>query len=214
MRSITAITSPPPLVDLTDLAAARTELGITDASQDARLQQLIGRATAAAKTFMARDLAYAGLSQTFRPERGDSRDQAPESLLLSRWPVEVVTAVSVDGVDLDSGDYELDAVAGLLWRLDGNGNVCRWLFSASCVVAFTGGYRMPGDGQRNLPADIEAGALALVRGQHFATSRDPALKEVDIPGIMKETYWVGGEGTKSGLPAAVEAFWSPYRRPI
>lgn len=214
MRSTVTVTTPAQFTALTSLEAARTELGLTDASQDARLQQLIGRASAAARSYLARDLSYAGLTQVLRRELGDSVDQAPEALLLARWPVEDVTSVTLDGEVLDDDEYEIDAASGLLYRLDGNASPCTWRICDSCSVVFGGGYRMPGDALRNLPEDIEAGALALIRGQYFATGRDPALKQVDIPGVMSQTLWVGGEGTKSGLPAIVESYWAPYRREL
>jgi hypothetical protein len=53
-----------------------------------------------------------------------------------------------------------------------------------------------------------------VKQFRYAAQRDPLLKSEDIPGVLSQTFWVGGVGEKSnGLPLDVETLIAPYRNP-
>ncbi len=211
MRGIVTVVAAAELTAITTLQAVKDELGIADSSQDERLQRMIRGATDKARAELNRVLPRETVSEAFRagPEYGG--DAPPAALSLSRWPVDASAdfTVTVDGTELASSDYELDVQSGLLWRLS-CGLRCGWRF-ASAVVAYTGGYAMPGSSIVTLPADIEDGALALIRSRYAAMGRDPSLRRREIPGVISEDFWIENGDSTNALPPEVERYWSPHR---
>lgn len=211
MRGIVTVVAAAELTAITTLQAVKDELGITDASQDERLLRMIRGATDKARAELNRVLPRETVSEAFRsgPEYGG--DAPPAALSLSRWPVDASAdfTVTVDNVQLQSTDYELDAQSGLLWRLS-SGRRAGWCFT-SAIVEYTGGYAMPGSPTVTLPGDIEDGALALIRSRYAAMGRDPSLRRREIPGVITEDFWIENGESANALPPEVERYWWPHR---
>jgi len=141
---------------LLTLAEARAAVGVTDSSQDAQLEILRKRVSAAI-TAACRVASAGATPPTLRLEvvsdtyRLKSRHEA---LILSRRPVVTVSSVVEDGTTLAATDYEVDASAGLLKRLSGDEYTC-W----SCgkiVVAYSAGWE-------TVPEDLKEAASKLAR---------------------------------------------------
>lgn len=209
MRSLLAVTTPAAETALTTIARFRNEIGAhdVDAEEDALIAAKIDEASAAIDNWLRRTLAREVVSETFRLDPGE----APETLRLERWPVVSVASAAEDGVTVAAAEYELDADAGLLHRLDASGYRNIWVAAKSIVVAYTAGYKMPAESGRTLPADLELAALMLVRSWWHGRARDPLVRAESIPGLRDVTYWVGGAGS-GPLPPEVEALLGPYRR--
>lgn len=91
--------------------------------------------------------------------------------------------------------------------------------SARIVVRYTAGYVLPGEtdnlipaGYFHLPADVEAGCLALVRRLYFGRDRDPGVRSVGSGGDSV-TYGTFGRLDGEGMPGEVVSLLSPYWLP-
>ena len=114
---------------------------------------------------------------------------------------------------LDPSAYRLDPDAGLLDRLSTDGIPCAWRFCKSVVVAYTGGFILPGQDGRNLAFAIEGAVVALVSDYWASRGRDPTLRSESIRGVIDRQFWVGAVGDPGLLPPRVLASIAPFRRP-
>ncbi len=184
--------------DLTVVDTVKREVGITGAEHDALLADLIRQASRTAATWCNRVFAKETVRETLRPEVPFRR------LVLDRHPVASIISIVEDNETLVAGDYELDATSGLLIRLvdDLPTDWC----ADKIVITYVAGY----DLLTNLPEDVEKAVIALVRGWWFGRARDPLVKAQEIPGVMRQDYWVGAVGD-GGLPPEFEILLAPYR---
>jgi hypothetical protein len=200
---------------LTTLAQAKLalNLGPSQVTDEALIRAEIDRSSIAAASWIGRPLARQQYTQTWR-------NVSSCSLLLDNFPVVSIDTVTADGVELAASDYEFDIQSGMLWRLTGD---IRIAWSASKVVLeYTAGWVLPEQtlvgsdpvvDDRDLPLDIEAAALELVKIRYYARTRDPMVKSESIPGVMTIDYGAVTSATDSGLPEHVVALLNPYRVP-
>ncbi len=81
-------------------------------------------------------------------------------------------------------------------------------------MTYTGGYLLPGQSGRDLPAGIEGAAVELVSDFWHAKGRDPSVKSEEEPGVFRTDYWVGAVGESGELPPRVQMKLAPFRRAI
>lgn len=205
MSSIRTVTTAPAATRLTTIEAVKIEMAIEDGQADTWIIQAIARATTAIGTWLNRDLARATESEQFRLAGRQRR------LGLARYPVESIATIVEDGVTLSGSDYELEHAIGWLHRLDGADNLTFWP-ATKIVVAYVGGYVMPGQSGRNLPEDIERAAILLIKAWWFARNRDSMVKAEIIPDVLETQYWVDAQGESAGLPPDVTALLASYRK--
>lgn len=186
---------------LTTLAVVKGELRLTGGADDAYLAGLVDQASAAVRTWCGR---------TFAAEAVREAVDAPRSagLMLSRWPVVSIEAVTVAGLSCNPALFEADE-SGTFYRLDGAGQRIGWCFGR-IVVEYTAGFILPGKPGRTLPEDIERATLTLVKAEFFARTRDPLIRSEDVNGAVSTAYQVGGFG--SSLPPDVEGLLSRHRQ--
>lgn len=201
-NSLLTIVTPATVTALTDLTAVKLELGISGTAEDAYLQAQIANASAAAMAWCARVFAREVVSEVWRPEL------ALEVLSLSRYPVATISSVVEDGTTLASTDYELDAEAGMLWRLSSDERTA-WR-ARKITVAYTGGFLLPGQTNRSLPADIERAAVLMVAAAYNARGRDPMLRSEGAQGIGQVSYLDPRAGMEA-MPPQAAALLGPYR---
>ncbi|MCO5132443.1 MAG: hypothetical protein M9932_18125 [Xanthobacteraceae bacterium] len=185
---------------LTTIAAAKAEMQLTSGADDAYLTTLIDQASDAVRSWCKRVFAIETVRESIYP------DTPGKSLMLSRWPVVAIAAVTINGVVEDVANVEAED-SGHLFRLDASGCRASWP-SGRIVVEYSGGYVLPGQPNRTLPNDIERAALSLVRGSWFARTRDPLIRSEAVDGIGSTDYF---SGTVSRLPPDAESLLSPYR---
>jgi len=199
-RLLTVVT-PATSFDLTDLATVQDELGSDGGESDERLQRYI---TAASKWLAGECRRVFGkerVAETFR------NGEAFECLVLDRRPVVVVSSVPQivsiveDGETLAAADYEVDVEGAMLYRLRDDRRA-RWS-GAKIVVTYDAGYDLPGAA----PDDLEEACIELVKGRNAARKRDPALRAVETPDVLREEFWVGA----ADLPACVAAAIANHR---
>lgn len=203
---------------LTTIEAVKTDLGITDTSEDDRLQTEIARASSMICSHLMLVSADDGtvtlgreiLLETIYP------CQTNHVLRLSRQPIASVQSVTENGVVLDAADYQINNNAGTLRRID-DGRPSLWLSEwssteRSIIIAYTAGWLLPSDSGRNLPLDIEYAAIALVKAARFSRARDPALLSEDIlQGLYG--YRLKGDASSGaeGIPDWIANLLNHYR---
>lgn len=127
-------------------------------------------------------------------------------LILSRRPVSNVALVTEDAIALTASDYEL--FGRQLVRKGASGGWRFWA-AAQIEVTYTGGYALPDE----CPPDLSAAAKRAVRARFYARLRDPAIKLVEVPDVLKEEYWVGAVpgGDPDGFQPDIAGVLTHYR---
>ncbi|MDI6872096.1 MAG: phage head-tail connector protein [Bacillota bacterium] len=197
---------------LTLLGTLKSELGISDTSQDALLSALIDQASGAIMDYCGRPFAKETYKETV-PGYGSNR------LLLSRTPIVSVASVVADSEVIV--DYSVEnPEAGILYRKVGwrwtpplGWNVTYYPMPGQeellFAVTYTAGYVLPGDtGTRTLPQAVERACIELVKAWFLGRDRDPALTGQRI-GDLQVSY-----DPAQAWPPIVERLLAPYRRVV
>ncbi len=131
--------------------------------------------------------------------------RSERALGLSRRFVNAVSSITENGVALVSADYEIDKAAGVLRRLDDDGNIIDWPQSI-VVCTYTAGFD-------TVPTDLKLAAIRVIQEQLSASARDPLLRGETVEGIGRFDYWVNGGGASASgaVSGAVSAMLDPYR---
>lgn len=200
MKSALTVITPADSVDLTILANVKAELGITSTDEDANLETWIDQASGMITAACNRVFGKETVRETFRAYN-------VERICLQRNPVTSITSVVEDGVTLvENTDFVVDYDSGIITRLCGDYET-RWNFR-TLVITYAAGYDLLG----TLPIAIERATITMVKQFRSAAARDPLLKSEEIPGVLSQTFWVGGTGDRSnGIPHEVETMIAPYR---
>lgn len=185
--------------DLTLLATVKDELKITGTADDATLSRYITGASQFLAMRCNRVFAQETVAETFR------NGELLECLVLARRPVKSITSIVENAETLTTDDYELDDLSGLLYRLR---NDCRSVWSwRKIVITHVAGYDLPDDA----PSDLNDACIELVKMKISARTRDPTLRAVETPDVLREEFWVGGVGGQDGLPPRVLSVIESYR---
>lgn len=184
---------------LISIEAARVAIGLADddTSQDAALQALIDQASAAVASFIGQPL----VRQTYR-ETVWARS-ASDSLMLSRFPVESIASVEIDGASIDADGYRVELATGIVHRRTPTRCGPYWP-AGETVVEYAAGYELP-DG---LPADIQRAVILMLRQAHSASGRDPLLRSEDTDGVASFSYFAAGA---AAVPLEAQALLLPYQ---
>jgi len=183
--------------DLTTLAIAKAELGITSTSEDDLIEARITRSSKLIADFCNRVFALQSVVETFHIPFGGMRP-CEQPLPLARYPVVNLETVEAEGSEVASSDYEFDADTGLLWRANGR-NWC-----GKVVVTYSGGYDLPSDS----PAALERACLELIRDMRL--QRDSSIREVEYEG--RRVVFASSSQTDQQLPLSIQSLIEPYRR--
>jgi hypothetical protein len=135
---------------LTTLASVKTALGISDSSQDARLEALISGTSSAIKSWLGRDLKRRVVTAEVHAVNFN------QVMLLDYWPIVSVQAVRYDGGVVSSDRYSCsaeDAEIGRLYAPYGwtGGMLSRGTFDDPSIglrlyqFDYTAGYYLPAD---------------------------------------------------------------------
>lgn len=170
-----------------ELADARKLVGVTDSSQDARLQQLIDAAYEQAARYVG-PLAPITVTETVDVRCGRA--------VLSRRPVQSITGV-VGLTDVTA--LTVDQATGAVTGLPGNGNGWGWDGWAGratqAIVTYVAGFD-------TVPASVEEGVRAWVRHRYLQEAYGSATYGGDAQAAAVTDF--------DGLPNAVRNAWGPY----
>jgi len=202
-ESVLTVVSPATIRDLTTVAKAAAECGVT-VDAFAGSIDLIAAASDAIVAFTKREWVQETVRQTFR---GDGRKVS--ALFLERAPVSSITSVTVDGTSLNlSTEIELDPKAHTLHRLDLD---CRIEWGCRVVVVeYVAGYIPPGLANSNMPALIQRAAAKIVAGWRAGQGRDPRLRSRTIEDVGSAS-WVDHAADEYGMPPGIAALLGPHQ---
>ena len=184
--------------DLTTLATAKRELGVTDAGQDARITDLIREAS----DLVAQWCNRSGFGR--ETLRQTERLASPTDVLLLQRDLGVlVSSVTEDGAALTTGEYERGDM--LLYRLR-DGVRVPWS-ARTVIVEYQAGFVLPDEA----PPALERACLDLVAGLWHGQGRDPAVRNETTEGVGAVGYF---EHRADTLPLAADrlAALERYRR--
>lgn len=202
-RSLVTVTTPATERDLCTLAAVKLDLGITASTFDAELAQRIAQASAMIETHCRRVFARETVQEVFR-------DVEDYRLSLTRFPISSITSVTVDGEALPSGDYEMDAEAGALFRLSDDARVA--FRAVKVTVVYTAGYVLPDTANPTLPADVQRACVLAATTAYLGKGRDLTIRSESAQDVGQVSYLDPREGMEA-LPPQVAGLLAPYRMP-
>lgn len=183
---------------LVSLEAFKAEVAIVDSQSDEFLSSLLDRVSQMVEAICDRVLAQEQVREDFRQEC------AGEFLQLDRYPVGVVSAVTIDGEALEgvlADKIEVDAAR--LYRVDAGGNLVTWP-PGRISVTYTGGYEP-------IPGNLQEAVLRLAKMGNAARSRDPSLQGENILSGLY-SYRLFDSSNKSAVPDDVMSLLRPFIR--
>lgn len=196
MRRSLVVVTPPASTALTTVGAVAGDLG----TEDPRLASLIDQASGLIIDHIGRDLARATVTETFRAQPGEV---VCGPLILSRTPVAVISALIEGGIAQDLTALDFDPTSGLLYR---------HTMSCMTVVTYDGGYIMPGQVGRDLPASLERACIDTVVALWWRASRgDPMIRSDSVEGVGSTSYLDPASGSAGALPPTVVAALNSYQ---
>jgi hypothetical protein len=212
MDSLLTVVTPAVTYDLTTLEIAYEELGITDATNDARMSRWISATSDYIARYCNRVFAQETVAEKWRQaDRWIVRETyAAEPFRLSRYPVVEVASIALhDGTLLTPEQYELDAVKGILWRAN-EGTRCDW-YEPTVTITYTGGYNVPDQ----TPYALEQACLMLLKVRNDNIARDRMLRAIVVPGVLEEQYWgptaPGMSAAAMGMPPEIADILNQFR---
>ncbi len=192
------ILSPAASGDLTTLATAKRELGVTDAVHDTRIADLICEAS----DLVAQWCNRSGFGREML--RQTARLVSPVDVIVLHRDLGVtITTVAEDGAALSADEYERGGV--LLYRLRENVRV-PWT-ARMVVVEYQAGFVLPDDA----PPALERACLDLLVGLWHGQGRDPAVRNETTEGVGAVGYFEPRADTLP-LPPDRLAALERYRR--
>lgn len=214
LNSVLSVTVAATSAALTDLTTVRDELGLTDTTSDTKLTRYINAASKKISQYCNRVFVTETVQETWRapanPSGGLAYNLSDEPLHLSRWPVQSITSVVVDGAAplVANTDYIFEPDTGNLYRLDANGRYAAWSFNYTLVVTYVAGYVDQED-------DVAFAALNLVRLLWYSQPRDPTIKSESTVGVDSVTYDTSAGSPKGLSPEdQILATLDNYRVPV
>jgi hypothetical protein len=201
MSSLTVVTAATDsrLVSLDDLKA---ELGITNNDKDDLLGDLLDQTSAAIESYLGRRLPVETVTEVRRDDEIPYDDQP---VWLRRYPVSSITSIVADGETLQVSEYDLDGDDGSVWHVDGDGDADAWGAIRKLIITYTAGYS-------TIPADIQRATLDFSKSKYYSQLRDPSMRSEEIPGVIKQEFWVGQVGTEmNGIPSIIASSLDTYR---
>lgn len=167
------VTTPALTTALTTLATVKSELLITETTEDEYLQRQIDSASALICAYLCVPLADDGTVTLGREVLLETATAFNGEFRTARNPIFAVASVTDDGGTLiDPTDYTFGYAriksADESWT------------NSSFEVAYTAGWLLPNDTGRNLPVEIEDACIAMVKAARFARSRDTSLRSENI----------------------------------
>lgn len=218
MPGLVSITTPPNSTAFTLLATAKGDLAVCDGTDDTYINGLIDRASGIVAEYCGWPLGKQTIVETFRfgtdfgigpafqqvAPYGTPLNVKFRPLILQYSPVVTLTSVVENGVTLDPNapDYEIDAPAGLIYRLRtvGNTSTRSWWNIPTVVVTYDAGFVLPGDtGTRTLPRTIEDICLSLVRSAYLSRGFDTSVVMDWTPDLGRTQYARSGGASVMSL---------------
>lgn len=188
-----------PVYDLITLADVKTELGITDTSQDSALSAQITLWSKIIADYCGRVFALETVTETFhmKGQRG-FRPELHKYLYLRRYPVVGDVTITLDDVDVDATTFVVEPDCGIIKRLSQH-----WY--GKIIVTHAGGYDLPDAA----PAMLARACVEMVKINRLTQARDPSVRSVQH-GDTNVSYFAPISGDVM-LPSNVLGMIEPYK---
>jgi hypothetical protein len=207
VNSILSVTTPAPDLALLTIEELRAAVGVKDNSKDDALttlgKRVSGRITAACNIVeggvIPPTLRLETLTETFLMAHWGAFHHTPinshywrnpreqpsalDPMVLSRRPIVSVSSVDESGTMLDPADYQIVPSKGELIRLF-NGLPSSWWRGQKITIVYEAGWEA-------VPENLKRAAEQLARDYWFQQARDPAVRQINVPGVVERQYWVG-----------------------
>lgn len=197
-----------PAHDLTTVEEVLAELGIAgDADTNAEIADQISLYSKIIATYCDRIFAKEYITETFVLDRGECLSWLP----LSRYPVDTIYSVTVDGVELDESNWIVNPENGLLNHLI-RGHWYGW----RVVVTYVGGYDLPGDA----PTALNRACVEFIKdrrpaGDSGSSVPVSSVRAIEDSGSRVEFFQSNaatGTTTNAAIPSSVADLISPFRK--
>lgn len=231
MPGIISVVTAPLTATLTTLPNAKGDLAITSSADDAYITGLIARASNVVADHCGRVFGSQSVTETFRYGSGSyigpsAQAVAPygtplamqfKPVSLAGFPITTFSIVENSDPALTQGvDYDLDALAGLAWRI--RGGLRSWWGVPTVVASYTYGYVLPNDttisGVPSLPGAVEEATISLVRNAYMRRGRDPSVILEVQEGIGRTGYAKVETVSGMAIDDALAEMLQPYRAGI
>jgi len=116
-------------------------------------------------------------------------------------PIGAPPTILIEGVD-----FIADAKRGQLTRLFSDGYPKRWP-ALPIVVIYPAGFA-------TIPASVQLAAIRLIRSEYFGQARDPKIREEEITGAYRATYWFANGPGEGNFPPDVCNLLDMHRMPV
>lgn len=229
MPGILSITVPPVSSQLTTLASAKDDLGVTSSTDDAYIGRLIDRASSTVAAHCGRALGYQTATEIFRFGAGSYIGPSAQSVApygtplaaqfrpvsLTLFPIAVMSSIAENGGTalVQDTDFDLDPGAALAWRI--RGGLRSWWGVPTVTATYTAGFILPNDspvaGVPALPGAVEEVVLTLVRNTYLRRGRDPALILDVTEGVGRQGFAPVQKSFGMAVDADLAATLQPYR---
>lgn len=208
MRQTIPASAPTALVPLATLDDLKADLAITDTSQDSRLSGILLEASSMALAFVGRAIMRADWRDLITVVPG----QSPPSLVLGRWPVVAIKALSV-AQEVWSADQlkslNTDPDTGLIYPPDSS--MTLWP-PGEYVITYTAGYAaLGGNDPVTVPPDIQRAVRQVANSLWNSTGRDVLLKSETEQGVGSASWSSSAPGL-GGMPQSSADLLMRYRR--
>ncbi|MCE0743339.1 hypothetical protein LWC05_05465 [Acetobacter sicerae] len=213
MRQTIPVGSPaaPALLASVDELRAALNLSQSD-STDAQLSGLLQDASDMALRYIGRSILDCAWRDTITFESSEKR----LSLVLGRWPVTAITALSINGHSLsDEGiaSIPLDPASGLIFPPD---DAAPLWSGGRYVVNYQAGWTLDKTDSAGvlvagtLPAAIRRAVIIAAVALWHASGRDPLLKSESEQGVGS-TSWDTSASATGGMPQAAADILAAFR---
>ena len=229
MPGILSITTPPATSQLTLLATAKGDLGVTATTDDTYITNLINRASSVVAEHCGRALGLQTAAEIFRFGAGSyigpsAQSVAPygtplaaqfKPISFTLFPIVALTTIAENSdPKLTQGtDFDLDAPAALAYRI--RNGLRSWWGVPTVTATYTAGWQLPGDdpatGVPPLPGAVEEIVLTLIRNTYLRRGRDPALILDMVEGVGRQGYAPVQKAFGMAIDADMAAILQPYR---
>lgn len=212
---------------LTELATVKAELGITDASQDAKIERLINAVSSAIDKHCRRVFARGTLSEKVA-------GKGTPTIMIARPPIVSIASLDEDGeVYVEGDDFEIRSDdAGIIRRIGGGWT---WYTLATggikhdalagyerklITVDYDGGFTTPHQvtatiypGPATLPSDVEEAAIMSTVSAYYASGQDRRIaseRVMDASVTYAARNRITGRGTGGILVDEAVDMLEPY----
>ena len=205
---------------LTTVGRVAFQLGVTDDDKLHMIARMIEEATAAIERYCNRTFKQATVTEKLV---GYGRPY----LMVSRMPLNSITSITYDGETVAASDYEIaNSATGEIVHKNGVWNdTAKQTLNASLTeipyserklytVVYSGGYVLPGNASRTLPADIEAACVMVVSSMYSRRLDNPDIVKESLAGVASVEYGSASGNTSAQLPPAAAAILDKYRVPL